>query len=72
MTGKLNFIGTFVPDYKRLAKPIMRLLSQGSDGVWRAEHTATLNNIMELVYHRLQLGLVDMNVGAMLHVDVDA
>lgn len=61
-----------MPDYKRLAKPIMRLLSQGSDGVWRAEHTATLNNIMELVYHRLQLGLVDMNVGAMLHVDVDA
>ena len=61
-----------MPDYKRLAKPIMRLLSQGSDGVWWAEHTAVLNNIMELVYHRLKLGLVDMKVGAMLHVDVDA
>ena len=72
MTGKLNFISTFIPDYKRLARPIMRLLSQGSDGVWRAEHTAALNNIMELVYHHLKLGLVDMKVGAMLHVDVDA
>ena len=60
-----------MPDYKRLVKPILSLLSGSSDGVWKAEHTAALNCIADLVYRRLKLGLVDMSRGARIHVDAD-
>lgn len=71
LAGKLNFVGQFVPDYKRLVKPILQLLSSSSPGVWTQEHTAALNRIAELVYRRLQIGLVDMTLGAKVYVDVD-
>ena len=60
-----------MPDYKHLVKPILSLLSGSSDGVWKAEHTAALNCIADLVYRRLKLGLVDMSRGARIHVDAD-
>ena len=58
-----------MPDYKRAVKPILRLLSGGSNGMSKIEHTTALNNIVELVFRRLKLGLVDMQRGAQIHVD---
>ena len=58
-----------MPDYKRAVKPILRLLSGDSDGMWKIKHTTALNNIVELVFRRLKLGLVDMQLGAQIYVD---
>ena len=52
-------------------KPILKLLSSQSDGVWKQEHTEALNQIVGLVYHRFKLGLVDMQCGAHIHMDAD-
>ena len=61
-----------MPNYKRLVKPILQLLLGNSDGVWRQEHTTALNQIADLVYRRLWLGLVDMSRGARIYVDEDS
>ena len=71
MVGKLNFAGKFVPDFKRRVKPIMNLLGTKSEGVWRSEHTEVLNQLMELVFKRLQLGLYDAKKPIKIHVNAD-
>ena len=58
-----------MPDYKCAVKPILRLLSGDSDGMWKIKQTTALNNIVELVFRRLKLGLVDMQRGTQIHVD---
>ena len=37
--GRFNFCAPFVPDYKRIVKPLIALLSSRSDGVWTMDHT---------------------------------
>ena len=54
-----------------MARPIVDLLSAKSDGRWGPEHTTALNLIAEQVYHRMQLGLVDMHVGVRMYLDVE-
>ena len=67
----MNFAGKFVPDFKRRAKPIMNLLGTKSEGVRRSEHTEVLNQLMELVFKHLQLGLYDAKKWIKIHVDAD-
>ena len=49
----------------------MSLLGTKSEGVWRSEHTEVLNQLMELVFKRLQLGLYDAKKPIKIHVDAD-
>lgn len=71
LLGKLNFASLFVPNYTKIVAPIVRLLSRASDGIWKAEHTSALNQIVEIVLKRIQLGYYDITKPAYLHVDVD-
>ena len=65
----MNFAGKFVPNYKRLVKPLVSLLSEKGGNRWLAEHTRALNNIMEVVYKHIKLGLVNPRVPLRIHVD---
>ena len=67
----MNFAGKFIPDFKRRVKPIMNLLGTKSKGVWRSEHTEVLNQLMELVLKRLQLGLYDAKKPIKIYVNAD-
>ena len=50
---------------------IVDLLCAKSDSRWGPEHTASLNMIAEQMYHRMQLGLLEMRVGVRIHVDIE-
>ena len=69
--GRLNYASTFVPDFKWRVRPIEALLRRDG-GDWQREHTDALNEIAELVYQRIRLGLVDFQQPARIHVDADA
>ena len=58
--GKLNFASQFIPDYKRVVKPLKALMSQTSDGRWTQECTDTLNYLVQQVLLRVKLSVVDM------------
>ena len=60
-----------MPDFKRMVRSILNLISTKRDGRWDPKCTATLNMIAEQVYHRMQLGWVDMQVGVRKYVDVE-
>ena len=45
LLGSLNFCGSFIPDYRRRIKPLLRLLHHDNDGQWLPEHTTTLNSL---------------------------
>ena len=49
----------------------MNLLGTKSEGMWRSEHTEVLNQLMELVFKRLQLGLYDAKKPIKIYVDAD-
>ena len=49
----------------------MNLLGSKNEGFWRREHTDALNQLMELVFKRLQLGLYDAKKSIKIHVDAD-
>ena len=34
LLGKLNFASTFVPNYRKIVAPLLKLLSKRSDGRW--------------------------------------
>ena len=44
-------VSKFVPDFRRMVRPIVDLLSAKSDGRWGPEHIAALNLIAEQVYN---------------------
>ena len=67
----MNFAGKFIPDFRQKVKPIMNLLGTKCKGAWRSEHTEVLNQLMELVFKRLQLGLYDAKKPMKSHVDAD-
>ena len=69
--GRLNYASAFVPDFKRRVRPIEALLRRDG-GNWQREHTDALNEIAELVYQRIRLGLVDFQQPARIHVDANA
>ena len=46
--GKLNFAATFIPDFKRVIKPLVSLLSSRSDGRWTVECTDALNKVLHI------------------------
>lgn len=71
MLGRLNFAGRFVPDFKRRVRPLIRLLSADGGDQWKPEHTEVLNEIMALVYSRVQLGLVDPSKPIRFYIDAD-
>lgn len=58
-----------MPNYKRLVKPLVSLLSEKGGNRWLAEHTRALNDIMEVVYKHIKLGLVNPRVPLRIHVD---
>ena len=60
-----------MPDFKRIVRPITALLGEQGSGVWEARHMEALNSIVEVVYCRMKLGLVDMSHGVDVHVDAD-
>ena len=60
LIGRLNFVGKFVPDFKRRIKPLVSLLGSKGEMVWRAEHTKVLNSIIDQAFCRIKLGLVDL------------
>ena len=64
-------MGKFIPSYSKRIKPIRALLRKNS-GNWTREHTEVLNELAELTYQRLQLGLLDYAMPADLHVDCDS
>jgi len=68
--GKLEYASRFIPGYDRLVRPI-RALMRKDGGNWCEEHTQALNALAELVYQRIQLGLVDITQPLRLHVDAD-
>ena len=72
LLGKLNFCSVFVPDYKRLVRPLTSLLSAKSDGRWGPEHTQALNTLVRLTAQRMAIGLMDYEAPANLHVDEDS
>ena len=69
--GCLNYASAFVPDFKRRVRPIKALLRRDG-GNWKREHMDALNEIAELVYQRIRLGLVDFQQPACIHMDADA
>ena len=69
--GHLNYASAFVPDFKRHVRPIEALL-RWDGGDWKREHTDALNEIAELVYQRIRLGLVDFQQPTRIHVNTDA
>ena len=71
LMGRLNFVGKFVPDFKRWIKPLVLLLGSKGEMVWRVEHTIILNSIIDQVFHRMKLGLVDLHKELRIHVDAD-
>ena len=71
LLGKLNFTSNFVPNYTKLVAPIVSLLGRSSGGVWKAEHTDSLNQIMEIVMKHIQLGYFSLGLPVHLHVDED-
>jgi hypothetical protein len=71
LMGSLNFCAPFILDFKRKVAPLIKLLSNRSDGKWREEHTSALNFIAELIWHGLKIYLVDPQKPAHLHCDAD-
>lgn len=69
--GMLNYTSGHVPDYKRIAQPLVELMGSKGGGKWRECHTEALNLLGELVWQRLKLTLVDMGLPAQLFVDAD-
>lgn len=67
----LNFGSKFIPDYKRIAAPLNTLMGAKAKGKWEEEHTEALNLLGSMIWRRLKLSLVDMNVDIDLHVDTD-
>ena len=59
-------------DFRRLIKPLIALLKPSSGGKWTISHTQTLNEIMEHVYSRVQLGLFSSAEVVKIHVDADS
>jgi hypothetical protein len=57
--GRLLWASPFVPNFKSLVKPIEKLLSPKSEGLWTEECTAALNAILRLVEKRLTLTLAN-------------
>ena len=57
--GKFNHCAPFVTDYKRVAAPLVALLSGEKAGEWRKEHTDALNAICTLIWKGIDLTLVD-------------
>ena len=60
-----------MPNFKRMVRPITALLGEQGGGVWEPRHTEALNAIVEVVYHRMKLGLVNILRGVDVHVDAD-
>lgn len=60
LLGKLNFCSLYVPGYTKIVAPIVQLLKSSSEGIWKAEHTESLNNIVEIIMKRIQLGYYDI------------
>ena len=71
LLGKLNFTSNFVLNYAKLVAPIVSLLGKSGGGVWKAEHTESLNHILEIVMRHIQLGYYDLQLPVYLHVDED-
>ena len=57
--GKLNFASKFLPNYQRLVRPLKALLSKHSDHKWTQEHTAALNQLLQLASQKLKLTVAD-------------
>ena len=54
-----------------MVRPITALLGEQGGGLWEAKQTEALNIIVEAVYCRMKLGLVDMSRGVDMHVNAD-
>ena len=39
--------------------------------MWREEHSAALNQITELIYQQIKLGIMDITSPGTLHMDAD-
>lgn len=71
LMGMLNYSSGHIPDYKRIAKPLIDLMGSKGGGRWKQCHTDALNILGELVWQRMKLSLVDMDKPAQIFVDVD-
>ena len=60
-----------MPDFKRRIKPLVSLLGSKGEMVWRAEHTGVLNGIIDQVFCKMKLGLVDLHKELTIHMDAD-
>ena len=60
-----------MPDFKRMVRPITALLGEHGGTLWEARQTEALKTIVEAVYCRMKLGLVDMSRGVDVHVNAD-
>ena len=71
LMGRLNFVSKFVPDVKRWIKPLVLLLGSKGEMVWRAKHTGVLNSIIDQVFRKMKLGLVDLHKELRIYVDAN-
>lgn len=49
LMGRLNFASNFIPNYRRLVRPLIKLMSKSSNGTWTIEHTNALNEVASAV-----------------------
>jgi hypothetical protein len=70
LLGRMLWASPFVPDYKRLVRPIEALLGARDDARWTAECTEALNEIARVVFQRLTLAIPDAHAPLEVHVSV--
>ena len=59
-------------DYRRKVWIFYALTSKTSKGEWTHAHMDILNDIMDKICNRMQLGLIDMSRGVRIHVGLQS
>ena len=72
LVGKLNFAAPFIPNYKKLVRPIEALLSRKGTAKWTSKCTDALNQLVAHIFQRLALRIADVSLPFTVYIGVEA